>query len=74
MCIQTIVSSIFSLFVVAEPDIVARLDEGVPGDMEPAVAGEQLVGEGVGFKEVDEALELLRIFGADICGLADKVL
>ena len=74
MCIQTIASSIFSLFVVTDADIMTGLGEGVPGDMEPAVTGEELVGEVVGFKEVDEALELNRIFGSDIGGLADKVL
>ena len=62
------------LFVVAEPDIVARLGEGVPGDMEPGGAGEELVCEVVIAEEFDKTLELLRIFGADISGLTDEVL
>ena len=74
MCIQTIVSSIFSLFVVIDADIMAGRGKRVPRDVEPTVAGQQLVGEGVGFKEVDEALELSRIFGADVGGLAEEVL
>ena len=53
---------------------MARLGEGVPGDVEPGGAGEELVGEGVGFEEVDEALELGGIFGADVGGLTKKVL
>ena len=53
---------------------MAGLGEGVPGDVEPGGAGEELVGEGVGFEEVDEALELDRIFRADVGGLAEKVL
>ena len=74
MCIQTIVSSIFSLFVVAEVDVVAGRGVGVPGDVEPGGASEELVGEVVVAEEVDEALELSRIFGADVGGLTDKVL
>ena len=42
--------------------------------MEPGGAGEELVGEGVGLEEVDEALELGGIFGVDVGGLAKKVL
>jgi len=42
--------------------------------MEPGGAGEELVGEGVGLEEVDEALELGGIFGVDVGGLAEKVL
>ena len=45
MCIQTIVSSTFSLFVVTEADVMTGLGEGVPGKVEPAVAGQELVGE-----------------------------
>ena len=50
------------------------LGEGVPGDVEPGGTGEELVGEGVGLEEVDEALELGGIFGADVGGLTKKVL
>jgi hypothetical protein len=53
---------------------VARQGERIPGDVEPGGAGEELVGEGVGFEEVDEALELDRIFRADVGGLAEKML
>ena len=42
--------------------------------MEPGGAGEELIGEGVGLEEVDEALELGGIFGVDVGGLAKKVL
>ena len=53
---------------------MARLGERIPGEVEPGGAGEELVGEGVEAKEVDEALELSRIFRADVGGLADEVL
>ena len=53
---------------------MAGLGEGAPGEMEPSGAGEELVGEGVGLEEVDETLELSRIFGADVGGLTDEVL
>ena len=62
------------LLVVAEADVVSGLGEGVPGDVKPGGTGEELVSKGVGFEEVDEALELSRIFRADVGGLADEVL
>lgn len=63
-----------SLFVIAEADVVAGLGEGIPGDMELGGAGEELVGEIVGFKEVDEALELGGVFRTDVGSLAKEVL
>ena len=42
--------------------------------MEPAVAGQELVGVGVGAKESHKALELRGGFGADVGGLAKEVL
>ena len=66
--------SLLYLFVVAEADVVAGSGVGVPGDMEPGGASEELVGEVVVAEEVDEALELSRIFGADVGSLADEVL
>ena len=42
--------------------------------MEPAGAGEQLVGQIVSLEEVHEALELGGVFGADIDGLTKEVL
>ena len=48
--------------------------EGFPRYMEPAGAGEELVGILTCLKERDELLELLRILGADVGGLALQVL
>ena len=48
--------------------------EGIPRDMEPAGGGEQLVGVVVGAEIVDEALELARVLGANVGGLAKEVL
>ena len=53
---------------------MARVGEGIPGKVEPAIAGEELVGEFVGFEEVYEALELVRVLGADVGSLAEQVL
>ena len=61
-------------FIVPEADVVAGRGEGVPGDVKPGGAGEELVGEVVVAEEVDKALELSRIFGTDVGGLAEKVL
>ena len=53
---------------------MARVAEGVPGDVQPTVAGEQLVGIGMGAQEVHKALELLRILRSDIRSLSYEVL
>ena len=53
---------------------MAGLGEGIPGDVEPAGAGEELVGQGVGLEEVDKALELARILGTDVGSLAEQML
>ena len=63
-----------TLTVVIDPDEMARWGEGVPGDVEPAAAGEELVGELPGLEEIDQALELGRVFGTDVGGLAEEVL
>ena len=62
------------LLVVAEADEVAGLAGGVPGDVEPAGAGEELVAVFTTAEERDETLELLRVAGADVGGAALKVL
>ena len=48
--------------------------EGTPRYVEPAVASQELVGILTCLKERDELLELLRILGADVGGLALQVL
>ena len=53
---------------------MARVGERTPGDVEPAIAGEELVGELVSLEEIDQALELLRVTGADVGSLAEQVL
>ena len=62
------------LFIVPEADEVAGGGEGRPGDVEPAGGGQQLVGIIAGAEEVHQALELLRVLGADIGSLAEQVL
>ena len=42
--------------------------------MEPGGCRKELVGEVVGLEEINKALELSRILGADIGGLTDEVL
>ena len=63
-----------TLFIIPDPDILAGLGEGVPGDVKPGGGGEELVDEVVGLEEVNHTLKLSRIFGADIGGLTDEVL
>ena len=48
--------------------------EGSPGDVEPAGAGQELVGQGVMAEEIDQALELSRVARADVGSLAQEVL
>ena len=60
--------------VVPDADVMPRDAEGVPGDVEPAIAREKLVGEFVSLEEIYEALELLRVLGAYVGSLAEEVL
>ena len=53
---------------------MAGWGDGAPGHVEPPVAGEELVGQIVSLEEGHEALELLRVLGADVGGLAEEVL
>ena len=62
------------LLVVPNPNIMSRSAEGIPGDVEPAGGGQELVGIFTGLEEGDEALELLRVLGADVGSLAKEVL
>ena len=65
---------LYILAVVAEADEVAGLGEGIPGDVEPAGARQQLVGIGAGLEEFHEALELRWVLRADIGSLTAEVL
>ena len=60
--------------VVPDADVMPRDAEGVPGDVEPAIAGEELVGVGVCLQEIDQALELSRVARANVGSLAEEVL
>ena len=62
------------LFIIPYSDIIPRLAEGIPRDVEPAVASQELVGIGAGAKEVDQKLELERVLGANIGSLTKEVL
>ena len=53
---------------------MAGLGEGVPGEVEPTVAGQELVGVLAGFQIFHELPEVCRAFRADVGGLADEVL
>ena len=53
---------------------MARDAEGFPGDVQPAVAGQELVGKLVSFQEIDQALELGRILRTNVGSTALKVL
>ena len=48
--------------------------EGRPGDVEPAGAGEELVGIFTIAEECDQTLELGGVMGADVGGLTEEVL
>ena len=48
--------------------------EGIPGDVEPAVAGQQLVGVFADLQEFDEIPELRGILRPDVGSLAEKML
>ena len=48
--------------------------EGIPRDVEPAVACQKLVGIRTGAKEVHQFRELPRVFGSNVRGLPHEVL
>ena len=62
------------LLVVTEADEMAGGAEGSPGDVEPAVAGQELVGIFTTAEERDQTVELGGVLGADVGSLANKVL
>ena len=62
------------LFVITDADVVARRREGIPGDVEPAIAGEELVGVFADLQEFNEMPELRRVARSDVSCLAEKVL
>ena len=53
---------------------MAGWGEGIPGDVEPAVAGEELVGVLADLQELHELPELGCVARADVGSLADEVL
>ena len=53
---------------------MSRSGERRPGNMEPAGAGQELVGVFTSAEEVDQALELVRVLGSDVGGLSQQVL
>ena len=53
---------------------MSRRAEGVPGDVEPVGGGQQLVGIVAGAEEVDQTLELRRIFRPYVGSLGKKML
>ena len=71
---RVILKDFFISLIVPYPHVMAGLLEGVPGDVEPAVAGEELVSERVVFQERYQALELGRILWSDVGSLTLQVL
>ena len=53
---------------------MAGCGERTPGNVEPTVAGQQLVGQVVSLEEVNQALELRGVLGANVGSLAEQVL
>ena len=62
------------LLVVTEADEMAGRSEGRPGDVEPAGAGQELVGIFTTAEERDQTVELGGVLGADVGSLAEQVL
>ena len=65
---------VFLLCVIANPNIMSGLCEGVPRDVKPTIAGKKLVGIGASLQESHQTLELRRVFRTDIGSLAQQVL
>ena len=61
-------------FVITYSDVVAGRRKGIPGDVEPAIASEQLVGVFADLQEFYEIPELRGVLRPDVGSLAEKVL
>ena len=64
----------FLLCVIANPNIMSCLGEGVPRDVKPTIAGQELVSIGTDLQELHQMLELGRIFRSDVGSLTNEVL
>ena len=53
---------------------MSRNAEGIPRDVEPTCGGQQLVSQIVSLEEVNKALELAGVLGANVGGLALQML
>ena len=53
---------------------MAGRGEGIPGDVEPGGGGQELVGKLPVSEEVDQCMELRRVFRTNVGSLADQVL
>ena len=61
-------------FVITDADVVAGRREGIPGDVEPAIAGKKLVGVFADLQEFNEIPELRGVLRPDVGSLTEKVL
>ena len=61
-------------FVITYSDVVAGQCEGIPRDVEPAIACEQLVGVFADLQEFYEIPELRGVLRPDVGSLAEKML
>lgn len=57
-------------FVVSNPYVMPWCSKWFPGDVEPTIAGQELVGVFTITEEIDQALELVRVLGANVGSLA----
>ena len=63
-----------TLLIISDSDKVAGWGDWVPGNVEPAGAGEELVGVLPFLEEIHELRELSRVLGIDVGSLTDEVL
>ena len=61
-------------FVIPDANIMSGRAEGIPGYVQPALTRQQLVGMFAILEKFDEALELDRIFRADVSSLTYQML
>jgi hypothetical protein len=61
-------------FVITDADIVTGRGKGIPRDVEPGGGGQELVGKLPVSEEVDQCLELRRVFRTNVGSLTDEVL
>ena len=66
---RKILDNKLKLLIVPYSNIISWCNKRVPRNVEPAIAGQELIGIVTGLQELHQSLELPRLFGSDVGSL-----